>query len=151
MARFNALLHRVGERSKMINPKINNRMKELKEVEFVKAQEEYIEDGINWGAHKNTVIQADRDDVEQFAMDSFHAGVLFVVNKFGIDWNNRDKTKELIIGMTKDLIRDFLYYQRKECEQLPVGTIEQALKDEKISKNDIVQAFKEALDEHLKA
>ena len=42
--------------------------------------EEYIEDGINWGAHKNEAIIAAnksktaRGDIEQLASDSFQEG-----------------------------------------------------------------------------
>ena len=61
-------------------------MDKLTEAEFEKEQEKYIEEGINWDACKNTVMQAERGDVEQFACDSFHAGVLFMVQKYGINW-----------------------------------------------------------------
>lgn len=68
------------------------RMEKLTEQEFEKAQQEYLDEGINWDACKNEVIKtadkssAGRDDVEQFACDTFHAGVLFMVQKYGIDW-----------------------------------------------------------------
>lgn len=61
-------------------------MAKLTKIEFEKAQEKYIEEGISWEDCDNTVIQAEQEDVEQFACDSFHAGVLFMVQKYGIEW-----------------------------------------------------------------
>lgn len=53
--------------------------------------------------------------------------------------------KELILGITKDLARDLL--DRKDCEQLKEGEIQKAVEDGKLTKEDIVQAFREELDE----
>ena len=49
------------------------------------------------------------------------------------------------IGLIKDnvhdLVADLLYYDRKEDEGLPVGVIEQAIKEGKISPQEIISLF----------
>jgi len=55
--------------------------------------------------------------------------------------------KDLILGHTKDCVRDLLYYDRKECEDLSVGAIQEAVKNGELTKEDIVEAFREELDE----
>ena len=62
-------------------------MDKLTEKQYEDALQEYIDEGINWGACKNSVIQANHGDVEQFAADSFHAGVCFVLKKYNIEWS----------------------------------------------------------------
>ena len=48
-----------------------------------------------------------------------------------------------------DLITDFLYYDRKEDDQLPCGMIEDAVKDGKITVDEIVDLFRTHLTEGL--
>ena len=55
--------------------------------------------------------------------------------------------KEKIQGFTKDCVRNLLYYDRKECEELQVGDIQQAVKEGKLTKEDIINAFREELNE----
>lgn len=51
-----------------------------------------------------------------------------------------------IVKLTiSDLVLDFLYYERKEDTELPVGKIEQDIKDEKYTVDDIVNEFKKHL------
>lgn len=49
----------------------------------------------------------------------------------------------------EDLVSGFLYYDRKEDEELPRGAIEKAIKDGLITKEQIVKKFAESLDEGL--
>ena len=61
---------------------------------------------------------------------------------------NEERTK-LIHNTTKDLVADFLKYNRKEDEELPVGQIEEAIKAGETSVEEIVAVFEKALRERL--
>jgi len=52
---------------------------------------------------------------------------------------------ENINDTIEDLVSDFLYYDRKEDETLEVGDIEDAIKEGKITVDQIVSKFKECL------
>jgi len=54
--------------------------------------------------------------------------------------------KDIILGNAKDLARDFLYYGRKECEDLHRGVIQQEVGKGTLTKEEIIQAFREELD-----
>ncbi len=58
--------------------------------------------------------------------------------------------KILITNTIKDLVSDFLYYDRKEDEELGVGEIEKAIKDKIITKEEIASCFHFFLMERLK-
>jgi hypothetical protein len=49
----------------------------------------------------------------------------------------------------KDLIFDFLFYDRKEDEDLPLGAIEKAIEDGNFTSEDIVNLFRKHLNEAL--
>ena len=49
--------------------------------------------------------------------------------------------KELILMTVEDLSGEFLYYGRKEDEDLPRGAIEEALKNGEITVDEIVNQF----------
>lgn len=53
--------------------------------------------------------------------------------------------KSLILDTVSDLVGDFLYYGRKEDEDLPRGEIEKAIKDGVISVDEICEHFKKKL------
>jgi hypothetical protein len=53
--------------------------------------------------------------------------------------------RQCILDTTRDLVADFLHYNRKEDEELPRGAIEEAVKAGEITKAEIVSAFAEAL------
>ena len=58
------------------------------------------------------------------------------------------KTKrDLILGVADDLMSRFLYYDRKEDDDLPVGAIEKAIVDGEVSVDEIVERFRAALEE----
>ncbi len=54
--------------------------------------------------------------------------------------------KELIFNAVDDLVSDFLYYDRKEDEDLPLETIEKAIRSGEITTKEIVEKFREVLD-----
>lgn len=52
-----------------------------------------------------------------------------------------DKIRELILGNIENFISDFLYYDRKDDEELQRGMIEKAIEDGIISVDEIVEKF----------
>ncbi len=54
-----------------------------------------------------------------------------------------------IRGTAKDLMADFLYYDRKEDEDLPVGAIEDAIEAEEITIEEIVKIFEAELNDRF--
>ena len=56
-----------------------------------------------------------------------------------------EETKEIIFGSVEDLVSNFLYYDRKEDEDLPVGKIEELIEDKTISIDELVERFRQAL------
>jgi len=53
--------------------------------------------------------------------------------------------KESILATTHDLVSNFIYYDRKDDEELPRGAIEQAIKDDATLLDDIVNTFRTEL------
>ena len=60
------------------------------------------------------------------------------------------KLKEIILDTVNDLVSAFLYYDRKEDEELALGDIEKAIENKDITINEIVECFKDSLIEELK-
>lgn len=58
--------------------------------------------------------------------------------------------KEEILNTIDASVSNFLYYDRKEDEDLPRGAIEKALKDGTITMDEITERFKELLEEGVK-
>lgn len=54
--------------------------------------------------------------------------------------------KDKILGMTDDLMADFLFYDRKEDDEFPRGVIESAIKNGVISVDEIVACFRSHLE-----
>ena len=54
--------------------------------------------------------------------------------------------KELIELTVMDLVSSFLYYDRKEDEDLPRGEIEEAIRSKEITTDEIVELFKSELE-----
>jgi len=52
---------------------------------------------------------------------------------------------KVIEDTIKDLIKDLLYYDRKEDEDLPPGVIEQQLNDGILTVEEIVEVFNQEL------
>ena len=57
--------------------------------------------------------------------------------------------KQHILGTVEDMVRDFLYYGRKEDEDLPRGAIEEAVKAGEVSVDEMVAEFKQELEKHI--
>lgn len=55
----------------------------------------------------------------------------------------------IILGVVEDLVADFLYYDRKEDEDLPRGVIQKAIKDGSITQEQIIKKFAESLNKGL--
>jgi hypothetical protein len=53
--------------------------------------------------------------------------------------------KTLVLGTISDLVADFLYYDRKDDEELPCGVIEGAIADGIITIEEMVSAFEKEL------
>jgi len=62
---------------------------------------------------------------------------------------NNEETREKILNCVHDLVSDFMYYDRKEDEELPRGSIEQAVKDKVISVDYIISEFEKELKAQL--
>ena len=58
--------------------------------------------------------------------------------------------RERILAVTDDLVTDFLYYDRKECSYLPMNEIEEAILNNEITIEEIIDKFSEELREGLK-
>jgi hypothetical protein len=54
-----------------------------------------------------------------------------------------------ILGTVSDLVADFLYYDRKEDESLPRGTIEKAIEDGAITVDEIVEVFRTEIEKNI--
>lgn len=57
--------------------------------------------------------------------------------------------KQLIFDTTSDLVGKFLYYDRQEDEDLPVGAIERAIKDGEITVDEIVGYFRNEIEKSI--
>ena len=55
--------------------------------------------------------------------------------------------RELIFASASDLANSFLYYDRKGDEELPRGSIEEAIENGEITASEIVQLFAQKLNE----
>jgi len=59
-------------------------------------------------------------------------------------------TRELVLGAAEDLVVDFLYYDRKEDEDLPRGAIEAAISMGLVTEQEIIDVFAANLREGLR-
>lgn len=55
--------------------------------------------------------------------------------------------REIILAAIRDVAVDFLYHDRKEDEKLPPGSIHEAVAAGEITIDEMVSAFKFALEE----
>lgn len=53
--------------------------------------------------------------------------------------------REIIEFTIKDMVGDFLYYNRKEDKELPIGSIEQAIIFDEVTIGDMTTMFKKEL------
>lgn len=59
-------------------------------------------------------------------------------------------SKANIIAVVDDMVSDFLYYDRKEDEDLPRGAIEKSIKNGDITITEIVSRFEQQLRQGVK-
>ena len=57
--------------------------------------------------------------------------------------------REDILMTLRDIVADFLYYDRKEDEELGINSIQTAIKDGIISEEEIIKEFAYSLKEGL--
>lgn len=55
-------------------------------------------------------------------------------------------TKEIILGTVGNLVTDFMYYDRKEDDELPSGAIEKAIAAGVITTTEIAEKFRSELE-----
>lgn len=56
---------------------------------------------------------------------------------------------QIIRDTVSDLVSDFLYYDRKEDDDLPMGAIQEAIKVGELTADDIIDDFRIALTKGL--
>lgn len=56
-----------------------------------------------------------------------------------------DLTRELVFATVEDMMSDLLYYRRKEDEDLPLGAIEDALRNHVVTMEEILDIVRDAL------
>ena len=59
--------------------------------------------------------------------------------------------KQTILDTIDDTVAKLVYYDRKEDEELPVGAIDQAVRDGVITVDEMVEKFREVLTADLAA
>ena len=57
--------------------------------------------------------------------------------------------RERILCTVSDLVSSFLYYDRKEDDELPRGEIEKAIESGEICMHEIVEKFREELEKKI--
>jgi len=57
--------------------------------------------------------------------------------------------KEEILNEVVDLVSNFLYYDRKDCEDLGIGDIDTAIENGVVTIDEIVAQFKSSLEAGL--
>lgn len=57
--------------------------------------------------------------------------------------------REGILNTTIDLATDFLYYDRKEDQELPVGSIEESIRAGEVTVAEIVSVFRQTIEGEL--
>lgn len=58
--------------------------------------------------------------------------------------------REIIESTLDDLVSDFLYYDRKEDEELPRGEVEAAIEAGEITVDEIVERFRKEVSNHIR-
>ncbi len=53
--------------------------------------------------------------------------------------------KDLILNEVEFIVSNFLYYDRKDCENLPVGEIDIAIDNGVVTIDEIVEQFRSSL------
>lgn len=69
--------------------------------------------------------------------------------KTDFDSLTAQEKRDTIHGIIEDTISNFLYYDRKECEMMGIDDLENAIRDEVLTVEDVVQMFREHLEHNL--
>ncbi len=62
-----------------------------------------------------------------------------------------EKRRELILETVRDLVADFLYYDRKEDEELGPDEIDEAIDEGDLTIDEITEAFRDEVRKRLEA
>lgn len=60
---------------------------------------------------------------------------------------NKATRKEKILGLVSDAVSDLMYYDRKEDDDLPRGSIQEAIENGEITVDEMVRAFRDAIED----
>ena len=85
-----------------------------------------VEDDILRATIKNVDVVIEMTDERRLKIEAYFDG---------------ENMKQLILDTIEDMIGDFLYYDRKEDEDLPLDAIQAAIKDGEITEEEIVAEF----------
>ncbi len=94
--------------------------------------------------HKNPNSDPVREFVELHKDDEE-----FVNEVKAILTGKRKTRRELILDTINDLVVNFVHYDRKQDEELPRGSIHEAVENGEITLTEIVRCFREQLKEGL--
>lgn len=64
--------------------------------------------------------------------------------------NKENPNVPIILGVVDDLVGKLLWYDRRDCEHLPRGVIEETVQKGDLTVEEIVEAFSKPLAESLK-
>lgn len=78
-------------------------------------------------------------------LDIYFVKDLYITNRGWVKMDEQKIIKRLIFNTIADLVSDFLYYDRKDDELLPMGKIERFLKADLITEEEIIACFKKNL------
>lgn len=71
------------------------------------------------------------------------------MSKTNFDKLEPQEKRDTIAGLIDVAVSNFMYYDRKNCEIMSVDDLENAIRDEIITVDEIVQLFKEHLEHNL--
>lgn len=71
------------------------------------------------------------------------------MNKSNFDKLEPQEKRHIIAGLVEVAVSNFMYYDRKECELMGVDDLENAIRDDIISVEEIIDLFKEQLEHNL--
>lgn len=63
--------------------------------------------------------------------------------------NSQNRLVHNLLATVGDMVSDLMYYDRKEDEDLPVGTIEELIQDGQITVEEIVSVFSKELNKAI--
>lgn len=58
--------------------------------------------------------------------------------------------KDTVLGIVRDLVGDFLYYDRKNSQNCPLGAIEDLVQAGDLTVDEIIEEFQTELRKHMR-